>query len=61
MMLTLFLLYCMVGAIGLMVYGSDNRSESALRDWIYSVLLMLAWPLICFALLYKIFFSRDIK
>lgn len=59
--LTLFLLYCLVGSVGLMVYGSHDKSDSFIRDWIYSVLLMLAWPLIMFALLYKIFFSRDLK
>lgn len=60
MALTLFLVYCLIGALGLMVYGSEDKSDSAIRDWTYSVLLMLAWPLIMIALIYKLFFSRKL-
>lgn len=61
MMLTMFLLYCLIGSLGLMIYGSSERSDSAVRDWTYSVILVLAWPLIMCATLYKIFFSRNLK
>lgn len=58
MMLTLFLLYCLVGACDLAVYGSRDSSDSAVRDWVFSVVLVLAWPLIFFAFLFKVFFGR---
>ena len=57
-MLTLFLFYCLLGACGLAVYGSSDKSESAVKDWTYTVILILAWPLIFIAFLYKVFFGR---
>ena len=57
-MFTLFLLYCLVGAFGLMIYGSSERSDSAVRDWFFSALLVLAWQLIMIAVIYKIFWGR---
>jgi hypothetical protein len=57
-MLTYFLLYCLLGSCGLAVYGSADRSDSAVRDWTYSILLVLAWPLIMIAVIYKIFWGR---
>ena len=59
--LTLFLLYCLIGSLGLMIYGSSERSDSAIRDWTYSIILVMAWPLIMCATIYKIFFSRNLK
>lgn len=58
MLLTWFLLYCLLGSCGLTVYGSSDRSDSAVRDWTYSILLVLAWPLIMIAVIYKIFWGR---
>ena len=54
----MFLLYCLVGAFGLMIYGSSERSDSAVRDWFFSALLVLAWPFIMIAVIYKIFWGR---
>lgn len=59
-MITLFLFYCLAGAIGLTIYGSPERSDSAVRDWVFTILLVLGWPLIMLAVIYRIFFSRKL-